>query len=113
MSSEKLKLMIVILGVIAVIAIIGYFFPAVYMFLLVGYGLFVLGTLAKSWEHPKWYVKLYVAVCFFWEIFYVWACAWGAWGAIFGIAWALLLLTGVTLPLIPLWFLWYKESKLK
>ena len=104
--TEKLKLLIIILVVIAVIAIVGYFFPMVYLFLLVGYGIFVLGTLVKSWEHPKWYVKLYTGFVAVWEFFFVWACAWGP---LFGATFVLVLITGVTLPLIPLWFLWYKK----
>lgn len=75
------------------------------MLFLVGIGLFALGTLYFGWKHPKWYVKLYAVICFFWEIFYFLACTLGAWGDIFGIAFALVLLAGITLPLISLWYL--------
>jgi len=110
LKSEKMIgkiLMIVTFGVvIATVGEIIYLFPLeCAMLFLVGIGLFALGTLYFGWKHPEWYVKLYTVICFFWEIFYFLACTLGAWGAIFGIAFVLVLLAGVTLPLIPLWYL--------
>ena len=108
----KLKFKIVILVVItAVIGVMIYLYPIEsIVLLLLGFGLFVLGTLIFGWEHPKWFVKVYTVFCFFWEIFfYLYFFYFKSEELPFsGIAAFLVLLGGVSLPLIPLWYLWYK-----
>ena len=117
MPSQKPKLMISgILGVIiAIIAVMIYVFPATVFLLIVGYGFFVFFTLLGGLAYPKWYVKLYTMISFFWEIFWYLYMGLGSlffWDY-FGITFYLFLEIGVTLPLIPLWYLWYKYRKEK
>ena len=104
----KISILVVIMAIIGVMI---YLFPIEsIVLLLLGFGLFVLGTLIFGWEHPKWYVKLYTVICFFWEIFF---CLYFFYFKseelpFSGITAFLVLLGGVSLPLIPLWYLWYK-----
>lgn len=72
-------------------------------------GLLVFVTLGVSWEHPKWYVKLYTVICSFWEFF----CAFLFYGAIMGMD-EIWFHTSIALafpPLMTIWYFCYKEYK--
>ena len=107
MLSEELKLAIIFGVIISIISVMVYVFPETIFLLVLGYGFFVLVTLWVSWQTPKWYVKLYTVICFFWEVFYFFYMLGSPF---FGITFIFFLEIGVTLPLIPLWYLWYKGA---
>ncbi len=117
----KWKLEIVILlGIMAIIGISIYFVELLALIVLYWTGLLFLGllvfvTLGVSWEHPKWYVKLYTVVCFLWLVFHYFY-----WLENPCLEWAhpltYFLFCDVApnaLPLVPLWYLAYKGHKLK
>lgn len=103
-KSEGLKFYIIIFGVIIAFTIIltpmwqlfsgnvRGVLATVWLFGLVALVFFVWMFLSESWKHPKWYVKLYTAACFIWEIFcaFVLLATFGTGGLYgFGPAWSL------------------------
>ncbi len=132
----KWKLEIVILlGIMAIIGISIYGISTSYTWSLIAgacltfiwppaLGLLVFVTLGVSWEHPKWYVKLYTVVCFLWLVFHFFyrlenPCH--TWvHPVDSVSWIVqelsILFCDVApnaLPLVPLWYLAYKGHKLK
>ena len=104
----ELKLKIVILAVVIAIvsAIICLFPKETFALLFFGFLLLVLVTLLFGLAHPKWYVKLYTVICFFWDgyFWFYWVYA----GPFSPFTTILVAYIGLAPPLIPLWYLWYK-----
>jgi len=79
-----------------------------------GYALFVLFFLVAGWKHPRWYVKLYTSICFFWQGY--WFLGFVS-NMVFGRGEVTLMyVTHVTLAcgvsaLMPIWYWCYKEEK--
>lgn len=131
MLSEKLKWMIVIFVVYFAIGAMLYSFPTdivipdihftpdiyftggpiqtiLLVLWLIGLIIFGLTTPNFCWKHPKWYVKVYTRFVAFWEGSFI-LCMMVF--VFLDIPFFLLyLLVGMTVPLIPLWYLLNKHK---